>query len=282
MQKNKILFLLLCVCTSSVYSAGLSKLGAGMGTSSHVSPGVAGSSGTMPEDDVHESREDAGDGAQDESPDFFGELTPDALAAHDASHGGAAAGGGRVSGAGSMHAGIHVHDEQAELQSLGNIKLQEAVECIRRTKSTHDSELFVQACELYKEAADAFVQIGRDVKTAEQKVMSYFQAGKAYLCAAEYEKAHACFASVRTYFRKIDPKDVKITDFEICGYTAIVDILLQDQKHFEIYKNFMLKLHKKTIVRRWMKQHFTEILQSLLPKDRVLFVEYYQKFMKSL
>jgi hypothetical protein len=66
------------------------------------------------------------------------------------------------------------------------------------------------------------------------------------------------------------------------GYTAITDILIDNKKHFEQYIKQMLLLDNRISVRNWMHTQFTEVLQSLVPADRVVFVELYQKFMKKV
>jgi len=215
---------------------------------------VSSSSGTSPDEDARESRESMGESAVE-----VVELTPDALADHDAEHSGAAGGGGRQDvDAHSMHAGIHAHDdEQVELQREANKSVEQAAKMLRETRSTLDVKLFVQARELYAHAGSAFEKIAHREKSKVEKVTLYFKAGKAYLFGADYKKANRCFSSARKHFTDVNPDKVDVWDFELYGYTAIIDILLNDKKHFERYLQYMLLLHNKKYVRNWMRTHFS-------------------------
>ena len=249
---------------------------------------VPSSSGTSPDEDARESRESMGECAVK-----VVELTPDVLAEHDAAHGGgagtvdglpggagAASGGGRQDAdAHSMHAGLHERDDK---HLKANRYLRNAEKMLREARSTFDVKTFLQARKLYAHAGSVFAEIARDEKYKEEKVNLYFTAGKAYLFAADYKKAGRCFASVRKHFTDVNPDEVDVWDFELYGYTAITDIFLDNKKHFETYLQCMMLLHNSRYVRTWMRTHFTEALQSLLPADRVVFVERYQEFMREI
>jgi tetratricopeptide (TPR) repeat protein len=181
-----------------------------------------------------------------------------------------------------MHAGLHVYDERAELQREANTIFNQAQTMFREARSTLDVKMFAQARELYAHAGSAFEKIARGEKSKVEKVNGYFKAGKAYLFAADYKRAGRCFASVRKHFTDVNPDEVDVWDFEMYGYTAITDIFLDNKKHFETYLRYMCLLHNTKYVRTWMRKHFTEVLQSLLPKDRVVFVDRYQEFMKTV
>jgi hypothetical protein len=243
---------------------------------------VSSSSGTSPDGDARELSDVKKDSEEIDESDWTA-LTPESLAAHDAAYGGAAGaasgGGGQDADAHSMHAGLHELNDK-HLKAVRYLR--DAPKMPRSALSTEDVELFIKARKWYAHAGSSFAKIARDEESKVEKVNSYFKAGKAYLFAADYKRAHECFSSVRKHFKHVNLDEVGVLKFELYGYTAITDILIDNKKHFEQYIKQMLLLDNRISVRNWMHTQFTEVLQSLVPADRVVFVELYQKFMKKV